>query len=371
MNRLLLSIPVVTLLLSGCGEKDAEYYYNHPDELKTSLDSCMLKVENIAKKNGLDENSNLTKLANSKIENDKDLAKIDNSITAAIKELNELKNDKTCQQAIIAKIAIDKNNLKAAQLNYSEEWKNSIQKSTAILEKGRSLLEKRYKLEKSYSSLDWTELNKKYKESPCRKHSEDCNNVEDNVLTNYWEKARETALNKRIDELKNMSFEEVNQLPEPESCQIGFTQIDRTNLDCEAITKAANIKMAEKLSDYKNTLLTGDVVKNYTSLKEELDTKNEEHCGFGKSSKLCPFYINAKREVRNALQDYLSSHKDKLTEEYNKCYHALQAESSSQKKYHIQFETICRDIKDIASEIIDSNDIKKRLKVIEFSEPLK
>lgn len=371
MNKLNLAIILTaTILLVGCGEKDAKYYYEHPDELKSALDSCQLKVENIAKNNGLDENLNLTKLFNIRIKSDEELVKITNAIAASIKEFSKLESDKTCQQAVIAKRAIEINNLKSAQLNYSDVWQNVIKESIAELEKGKDSLENRYKLEKVYSSLDWSELNKKYKESPCREYSKECNEEEDKILTNYWKQQRETALNKRIEELKAMTFEELHQLPKPQNCQIGFLGVDQTNLDCSAIPDTLKFKNVEKISEYKKVLLTGDVVQNYSPMKENLAAKEKEYCGSSKTFSLCSFYSSANREVKEAIREYLASNDETLIAEYNKCYQSLQSAKNLQEKGNIKFDTPCRIIKEIAAEKISDGDYKVYNKISDFAEPL-
>ena len=70
-----------TLVLTGCGEKDAEYYYNHPDEIKTVIADCEAKIANTA----------------------------DDALAT-------LKDDKACKAATLAAAGIEMGDLKKAVL---------------------------------------------------------------------------------------------------------------------------------------------------------------------------------------------------------------------------------------------------------------
>ena len=55
MNRNILFLATAFFALTGCGgEKNAEYYSKHPDELKPLIAECEAKIKSIKKSEGMD-----------------------------------------------------------------------------------------------------------------------------------------------------------------------------------------------------------------------------------------------------------------------------------------------------------------------------
>ena len=102
-----------TLVLTGCGEKDAEYYYNHPDEIKTVMANCEGKIANTA----------------------------DDALAT-------LKDDKTCKAATLAAAGIEMGDLKKAVLKEDKMgWGAYIQ----------SLIDGKQKLKEDFALLEQIE----------------------------------------------------------------------------------------------------------------------------------------------------------------------------------------------------------------------
>lgn len=62
MNKtLILTATIAAVVLAGCSpkEKDAEYYYNHPKELKTLKAQCDAKAKSIDEKVALNPSSDI------------------------------------------------------------------------------------------------------------------------------------------------------------------------------------------------------------------------------------------------------------------------------------------------------------------------
>lgn len=52
--NLIIVLPIL-FVLTGCGEKDAKYYYKHPDELSVILNQCENKISDAKNTDNLDE----------------------------------------------------------------------------------------------------------------------------------------------------------------------------------------------------------------------------------------------------------------------------------------------------------------------------
>lgn len=102
-----------TLVLAGCGERDAEYYYNHPDEIKTVMADCEGKIA-----------------------------------AAADETLATLKEDKTCKAATLAAAGIEIGDLKKAVLKEDKVgWSAYVQ----------SLVDGKQKLKEDFALLEQIE----------------------------------------------------------------------------------------------------------------------------------------------------------------------------------------------------------------------
>lgn len=93
MKKLLIAPVLACLVLAGCQKtKDAEYYYDHPEELKTLLSACSAKLE----------------------------AAPDEAVAA-------LRDDQECRAATVANLGIEYKDIKKALLKQEDIWASRVE----------------------------------------------------------------------------------------------------------------------------------------------------------------------------------------------------------------------------------------------------
>lgn len=115
MKKQLFSAILMALALGACSkEKDAEYYFNHPDELRVVMDECDKKTAVFTMR--------YQELLRTEIDSEEDLSNLRKQVEKTISEVEAVKKDATCNNAAVAMIGVRLDNLKEAQLAHAEAF---------------------------------------------------------------------------------------------------------------------------------------------------------------------------------------------------------------------------------------------------------
>lgn len=274
MKKLLTLSILSSLVLTACEKKkDAEYYFNNPDELRTVIQQCEAKMEDIMKKYTLSK----------EINSDEELAQTRKNVDDAIVALEGYKKDQVCAEAMVAGVGIRLNNLKQAQLEYTDLFVKSVDDKISSFRKSLDRLEKRYESqkellekEKAYEALPFDELTKTYSEMSCFLSSAD-----DCILAEkIWKNKRDAELDKQfIEPILQASSDEVWGIFEEKYREINELQSSFCN------------KGYNPVCSYYRDVFTYQFDQLYPP--------------------------------RSVLYQYFDNHNDVLKAEYNRCYESV------------------------------------------------